>query len=99
MHVWILTQISNILRPTLQYETDSDFMRNKFEDFGEIKTFFDLIANRGMIFVTFVSSPVPPRRRAANSYVSSTCELQKEQETICRAQIFQGDQYDNHFTF
>lgn len=30
-------------------------MRNKFLDFGEIKTLFDLIANRGMIFVTFVS--------------------------------------------
>lgn len=25
-----------------------------FEEHGEIKTFFDLIANRGMVFVTFV---------------------------------------------
>ena len=34
-------------------------MRNKFEEFGEIKTFFDLISNRGMIFVTFVSGCLP----------------------------------------
>lgn len=26
-----------------------------FEEHGEIKTFFDLIANRGMVFVTYVS--------------------------------------------
>ena len=25
-----------------------------FEEHGEIKTFFDLIANRGMVFVTYV---------------------------------------------
>lgn len=30
-------------------------MRRRFEDHGEIKTFFDLIANRGMVFVTYVS--------------------------------------------
>ena len=38
-----------------QYETDSDDVRRKFEEHGEIKTFFDLIANRGMVFVTYVS--------------------------------------------
>lgn len=26
-----------------------------FEEHGDIKTFFDLIANRGMVFVTYVS--------------------------------------------
>ena len=39
----------------LQYETSSDEVRHIFEEYGEIKTFFDLIANRGMVFVTFVS--------------------------------------------
>jgi hypothetical protein len=29
-------------------------VRRRFEEHGEIKTFFDLIANRGMVFVTFV---------------------------------------------
>jgi hypothetical protein len=38
-----------------QYETNSDEVRRQFEEHGEIKTFFDLIANRGMVFVTFVS--------------------------------------------
>ena len=37
-----------------QYETNSDEVRRQFEEHGEIKTFFDLIANRGMVFVTFV---------------------------------------------
>ena len=39
-----------------QYETNSDEVRLQFEEHGEIKTFFDLIANRGMVFVTFVSA-------------------------------------------
>jgi len=30
-----------------------------FEEHGDIKTFFDLIANRGMVFVTYVR----PQRR------------------------------------
>ena len=39
----------------LQYETNSDDVRRLFEEHGEIRTFFDLIANRGMVFVTYVS--------------------------------------------
>lgn len=39
---------------TLQYEASSPSIRAMFEAFGEIKTFFDLIQNRGMAFVTFV---------------------------------------------
>jgi transcription initiation factor TFIID subunit 15 len=39
----------------LQYETNSDDIRRQFEEFGEIKTFFDIIATRGMVFVTYVS--------------------------------------------
>lgn len=43
----------------MQYETNSDDVRRLFEEHGEIKTFFDLIANRGMVFVTYVSVDVP----------------------------------------
>jgi len=39
----------------IQYETNSTEVRRMFEDFGDIKTFFDLISTRGMVFVTFVS--------------------------------------------
>lgn len=76
----------------IQYETDSDFMRNKFEDFGEIKTFFDLIANRGMIFVTFVSTYYEPQHGVTNKTISMTCERQKEPVSICRALKSQADQ-------
>lgn len=40
----------------LQYETNSDDVRRQFEEHGEIKTFFDLISTRGMVFVTYVSA-------------------------------------------
>jgi len=48
--VFSFTKLSNLL----QYETDSNDVRRKFEEHGDIKTFFDLIANRGMVFVTYV---------------------------------------------
>lgn len=44
-----------------QYESNSDRIRDKFEEHGEIKTFFDLIKNRGMVFVTYVSRAVTVR--------------------------------------
>ncbi|KIM22785.1 hypothetical protein M408DRAFT_332740 [Serendipita vermifera MAFF 305830] len=37
----------------IKYETDSNEFRLKFEEFGEIKTFFDLISHRGMVFCTY----------------------------------------------
>jgi hypothetical protein len=37
-----------------QYEANSDEIRRSFEYHGEIKSFFDLIANRGIAFVTYV---------------------------------------------
>lgn len=40
-----------------QYESSSEDMRAKFESHGEIKTFFDLIKTRGMVFVTYVCPP------------------------------------------
>jgi RNA recognition motif-containing protein len=39
----------------IKYETNSDDVRRKFEEHGDVKTFFDLISNRGMVFVTYVS--------------------------------------------
>jgi len=38
----------------IKYETNSDDVRAQFEEHGEIKTFFDLISTRGMVFVTYV---------------------------------------------
>jgi hypothetical protein len=43
-----------------QYETDSQEVRHKFEQMGEIKIFFDLISTRGMAFITYVSMPSLP---------------------------------------
>ncbi|KAG8824294.1 hypothetical protein FRC17_009132 [Serendipita sp. 399] len=37
----------------IKYETDSIEFRHRFEEFGEIKTFFDLISHRGMVFCTY----------------------------------------------
>ncbi|KAI0068000.1 hypothetical protein BV25DRAFT_1793149 [Artomyces pyxidatus] len=45
------------------YETNSDEVRRQFEEHGEIKTFFDLIANRGMVFVTFYDLRAAERAR------------------------------------
>ena len=39
----------------VQYETPSEHVRGLFEEHGDIKTFFDLISTRGMVFVTYVS--------------------------------------------
>lgn len=44
-----------------QYETVSTKFRADFEQYGEIREFFDVISRRGMVFVTFVStSPSSP---------------------------------------
>jgi len=50
---------TNLGRFIQQYETDSNDVRHRFEEHGEIKTFFDLISNRGMVFVTYVSIGPP----------------------------------------
>ncbi len=68
-----------------QYETSSEDVRRLFEEHGEIKTFFDLIANRGMVFVTYVSVPVRPACHQSNEAIISTiCALQREQEIDCK---------------
>ncbi|MBW0538062.1 hypothetical protein O181_077777 [Austropuccinia psidii MF-1] len=37
----------------VKYETNSKEVREKFEQMGEIKIFFDLISTRGMVFITY----------------------------------------------
>ncbi|KAF5384968.1 hypothetical protein D9615_001162 [Tricholomella constricta] len=45
------------------YETNSDDVRAQFEEHGEIKTFFDLISTRGMVFVTYYDLRAAERAR------------------------------------
>ncbi|KIY46323.1 hypothetical protein FISHEDRAFT_47521 [Fistulina hepatica ATCC 64428] len=45
------------------YETDSQDIRRLFEEHGEIKTFFDLISTRGMVFVTYYDLRAAERAR------------------------------------
>ncbi|TFK56483.1 RNA-binding domain-containing protein [Heliocybe sulcata] len=47
----------------IKYETDSNDVRRRFEEHGDIKTFFDLIANRGMVFVTYYDLRAAERAR------------------------------------
>ncbi|RPD65059.1 hypothetical protein L227DRAFT_571508 [Lentinus tigrinus ALCF2SS1-6] len=47
----------------IKYETSSEDVRRLFEEHGEIKTFFDLIANRGMVFVTYYDLRAAERAR------------------------------------
>ncbi|KAI0660559.1 hypothetical protein C8Q70DRAFT_59571 [Cubamyces menziesii] len=47
----------------IKYETNSTDVRRLFEEHGEIKTFFDLIANRGMVFVTYYDLRAAERAR------------------------------------
>ena len=42
----------------IQFEADSDGLRASFAGFGDINTYFDLVKNRGMIFITYVSLPL-----------------------------------------
>ncbi|KAI0962327.1 hypothetical protein AcV7_001196 [Taiwanofungus camphoratus] len=46
-----------------KYETNSEDVRRLFEEHGEIRTFFDLIANRGMVFVTYYDLRAAERAR------------------------------------
>ncbi|KIP11735.1 hypothetical protein PHLGIDRAFT_438814 [Phlebiopsis gigantea 11061_1 CR5-6] len=47
----------------IKYETNSEDVRHLFEEHGEIRTFFDLIANRGMVFVTYYDLRAAERAR------------------------------------
>ena len=62
----------------MQYETPSDDVRQLFEEHGEIKTFFDLIANRGMVFVTYVSRKIVMRSTFVHELHSMTFVQRRE---------------------
>ncbi|KIL71617.1 hypothetical protein M378DRAFT_182993 [Amanita muscaria Koide BX008] len=47
----------------IKYETNSEDVRRMFEEHGDIKTFFDLIATRGMVFVTYYDLRAAERAR------------------------------------
>ncbi|SPO32424.1 uncharacterized protein UTRI_02981 [Ustilago trichophora] len=38
---------------SIQFETDSQFVQQQFEQFGQIKTFFDMVNKRGIAFITY----------------------------------------------
>lgn len=56
----------------IKYETNSEDVRRSFEEHGNIKTFFDLIATRGMVFVTYydLRSAERARERLQGSEIS-----------------------------
>ncbi|KAF9270823.1 hypothetical protein L218DRAFT_952893 [Marasmius fiardii PR-910] len=47
----------------IKYETNSSDVRRLFEEHGDIKTFFDLISTRGMVFVTYYDLRAAERAR------------------------------------
>ncbi|KAE9409250.1 RNA-binding domain-containing protein [Gymnopus androsaceus JB14] len=47
----------------IKYETNSSDVRHQFEEHGDIKTFFDLISTRGMVFVTYFDLRAAERAR------------------------------------
>ncbi len=38
---------------SINFETDSEFVKQQFEQFGQIKTFFDMVNKRGIAFITY----------------------------------------------
>lgn len=49
----------------IKYESDSTAIRRQFEEHGQIRTFFDLIHTRGMVFVTYYDLRAAQAARAA----------------------------------
>ncbi|KAF8333168.1 uncharacterized protein EI90DRAFT_637413 [Cantharellus anzutake] len=49
----------------IKYESDSSAIRRQFEEHGQIRTFFDLIHTRGMVFVTYYDLRAAQAARAA----------------------------------
>jgi len=47
----------------IKYETNSEDVRRMFEEHGDVKTFFDLISTRGMVFVTYYDLRAAERAR------------------------------------
>ncbi|KAF9232753.1 hypothetical protein BU15DRAFT_67186 [Melanogaster broomeanus] len=48
---------------SMNYETNSEDVHHSFEEHGEIKTFFDLIVTRGMVFITYYDLRAAKRAR------------------------------------
>jgi len=79
--------LSGCLRLTwVQYETPSEDVRALFEEHGEIKTFFDLISTRGMVFVTYVCDSSSHRNSLLTNGRSLTSVQQREPEKGFRVQ-------------
>ncbi|GAC98550.1 hypothetical protein PHSY_006144 [Pseudozyma hubeiensis SY62] len=38
---------------SINFETDAEFVKQQFEQFGQIKTFFDMVNKRGIAFITY----------------------------------------------
>lgn len=55
-----------VLSLSLKYEARQSDVMNMFSHFGEIKDIFDLIEQRGMVFVTFVRVYSSPKRKRKN---------------------------------
>ena len=66
-----------------------------FEEHGDIKTFFDLIANRGMVFVTFVGPQPCFDAHGKNSirFYSLIFELLRGPENVYKGQRSAVDRY------
>ncbi|KZW00500.1 hypothetical protein EXIGLDRAFT_830659 [Exidia glandulosa HHB12029] len=47
----------------IKYETNSEDVRHQFEEYGEIKSFYDLVSSRGMVFVTYFDLRAAERAR------------------------------------
>lgn len=47
----------------IKYETSSEDVRRQFEEYGEIKSFYDLVSSRGMVFVTYFDLRAAERAR------------------------------------
>jgi RNA recognition motif-containing protein len=83
---------------TPQYNMTEDNLRAKFEQYGEIKTFFSLIEKRGMLFVTYVSvdstqpqdlghNPLNQNYLSLAARLSLISELQSRQSSPCKTPI------------
>jgi hypothetical protein len=66
-----------------------------FEEHGEIKTFFDLIANRGMVFVTFVGPQrcLGAHEKNSTRFYSLIFELLRGLGNVCKVQRSAADRY------
>nr|XP_018265334.1 uncharacterized protein I303_01698 [Kwoniella dejecticola CBS 10117]OBR87492.1 hypothetical protein I303_01698 [Kwoniella dejecticola CBS 10117] len=60
-----ITTASSFISSTSQYEADSAALQNSFSTYGEIKTWYDRISERGIIFVTFFDLRAAQKARDA----------------------------------